>query len=196
VTGTMSKLLDMAGSVFGGVLGTAANVGDRVHSLAWEKAHDEAFQAAIREIQPDFIQCPCCSAWMCRKSCWSNKRGLCKACAPDLGVEMSAAQASRSVEEVWAHAAMAQKDQKLGKENWQETIRASCPQCEAPLAANAKFGPQCGTTLQASNTAGNAAPSSLPRRNSVSNAEPRRAESRRGGWSADSDQSLDSIPGP
>ena len=28
------------------------------------------------------------SAWVCRKSCWSTKRGLCKGCAPDLGVEM------------------------------------------------------------------------------------------------------------
>jgi membrane protease subunit (stomatin/prohibitin family) len=124
-------------------------VGDRVHSLAWEKAHDEAFQAAIREIQPDFIQCPRCSTWVCRKSCWSNKQGLCKECSPDLGVEMAAAQASRSVEEVWAHAAMAETDKKLGKENWRETIRASCPQCEAPLAANAKFCPECGTKLKA-----------------------------------------------
>ncbi|HRX20954.1 MAG TPA: zinc ribbon domain-containing protein, partial [Syntrophomonadaceae bacterium] len=97
---------------------------------------------------PDFIQCPRCSSWVCRKSCWNNNKGLCKQCAPDLGVEMSAAQASRSVEEVWAHASMAEEDKKLAAENWRETIRASCPQCEAPLAANAKFCPECGAQLK------------------------------------------------
>ncbi|HPF43586.1 MAG TPA: zinc ribbon domain-containing protein, partial [Syntrophomonadaceae bacterium] len=91
---------------------------------------------------------PRCSSWVCRKSCWNNNKGLCKQCAPDLGVEMSAAQASRSVEEVWAHASMAEEDKKLAAENWRETIRASCPQCEAPLAANAKFCPECGAQLK------------------------------------------------
>lgn len=60
---------------------------------------------------------------------------------------MSAAQASRSVEEVWAHAAMAEEDKKLAKGNWRETIRASCPECGAPLATNAKFCPECGAKL-------------------------------------------------
>lgn len=61
---------------------------------------------------------------------------------------MSAAQSSRSVEEVWAHAAMAEEDKHLGQENWRETIRASCPNCNAPLATNAKFCPECGTKLK------------------------------------------------
>jgi uncharacterized OB-fold protein len=62
---------------------------------------------------------------------------------------MSAAQASRSVEEVWAHAKMAEEDKKLAEGNWRETIRASCPECEAPLATNAKFCPNCGAKLKA-----------------------------------------------
>ncbi|HOQ08509.1 MAG TPA: zinc ribbon domain-containing protein [Syntrophomonadaceae bacterium] len=73
---------------------------------------------------------------------------MCKACAPDLGVEMAAAQASKSVEEVWAHAAMAEEDKKLATEYWRENIRASCPNCEAPLASNAKFCPECGAPLK------------------------------------------------
>ncbi len=105
-----------------------------MHDFAWEKAHDEAFKEAVAELKPDFIQCPRCSAWVCRRSCWNTKRGLCKECAPDLGVEMSAAQASRSVEEIWAHAAMAEEDKQLAKEDWRETIVATCPNCERPLA--------------------------------------------------------------
>ncbi len=146
--GTAASVLDTAGSLLGGIFGSAANVGERVRSAAWQKAHDEAFQQAMEKIRPNFIQCPRCSTWVCKKSCWNTKRGLCKECAPDLGVEMAAAQASRSVEEVWAHAAMAEEDKKLGKENWRETIVASCPNCHAPLATNAKFCPECGTKLK------------------------------------------------
>ena len=150
VSGGISQVLDAADSVFGGIFGKASDIGDRVHNVAWEKAHDAAFGAAVKELMPDFIQCPRCNTWVCREKCWNTKRGICKECAPDLGVEMSAAQASRSVEEVWAHAAMAEEDKKLAKENWRETIRATCPKCEAPLQTNAKFCPECGEALKAS----------------------------------------------
>jgi hypothetical protein len=146
--GTASSMLDAASSLFGGVFSSAADIGERARSAAWQKAHDDAFRAALNEIRPNFVQCPRCQTWVCRKSCWNTKRGLCKECAPDLGVEMSAAQASRSVEEVWSHAAMAEEDKKLSEENWRETIRATCPECEAPLATNAKFCPNCGAAVK------------------------------------------------
>lgn len=113
VTGTVAGVLDAAGGLFGGLFSRAADVGERVRSASWEKAHDDAFAAAVEELKPDFIQCPRCMSWVCRSGCWNTKKGLCKACAPDLGVEMAAAQASKSVEEVWAHAAMAEEDK-----NW------------------------------------------------------------------------------
>jgi ribosomal protein L32 len=149
VSGTVTGLLDTAGSIFGGLFNSAANVGESLRSATWEKAHDDAFAEACNELKPDFIQCPRCQSWVCRKGCWNNKKGLCKECAPDLGVEMAAAQASKSVEEVWAHAAMAEEDKKLGKDVWREGIRATCPQCEAPLANNAKFCPECGAKIKA-----------------------------------------------
>lgn len=148
-TGTITSVLDAVGSVFGGVFGTAADLGERARSATWQKARDDAFQDAVEELKPHFIQCPRCSSWVCRKSCWNQKKGLCKHCAPDLGVEMAAAQASRSVEEVWAHAAMSEEDKKLSQANWRENIRATCPGCEAPLATNARFCPECGTPLKA-----------------------------------------------
>lgn len=145
--GTVSSVMDTASSIFGGFFGTAANLSERVRSAGWQKAHDDALLQATREIRPTFVQCPRCQGWVCRKSCWNEKRGLCKDCAPDLGVEMSAAQASRSVEEIWAHAAMAEEDKKLSEGNWRTTIRASCPKCGKPLATNAKFCPECGEKL-------------------------------------------------
>jgi len=68
---------------------------------------------------------------------------------------MAAAQASKSIEEIWAHAAMAEEDKKLGTENWRAGIRASCPNCETPLQKNARFCPECGTNLQAKTTCAN-----------------------------------------
>ncbi len=147
--GTASTVLDTASGLFGGVFGSVAGVSERVRSATWERAHDEAFAEAMEELRPSFVQCPRCSTWVCRESCWNTKRGLCKDCAPDLGVEMSAAQASRSVEEVWAHAAMAEEDKHLDEKEWRETIHASCPNCEAPLAVNAKFCPECGAKIKA-----------------------------------------------
>lgn len=148
--GTVNTALDAASSLFGGVFGRAASLGDHARSATWEKAHDEAFVAAMEELKPDFTQCPRCSSWVCRKSCWNTDKGLCKQCAPDLGVEMAAAQASRTVQEVWAHSKVAEEDLAMLKEkSWRDGVRATCPACNVPLAANVKFCPGCGAKIQA-----------------------------------------------
>jgi len=146
--GLVSGALDTASSLFGGILGQAADLGERARSATWEKAHDDAFEKAMEELRPDFVQCPRCSSWVCRKACWNNKKGLCKECAPDLGVEMAAAQASRTVEEIWSKSKMAEEDRDMLKEkSWREGVRATCPQCNAPLQNNAKFCPECGAQI-------------------------------------------------
>jgi len=153
VIGTVSNVLGAAGNFFGGLLGQAADLGERARSATWEKAHDDAFAKAMEELKPDFTQCPRCSTWVCRKSCWNTGKGLCKGCAPDLGVEMAAAQASRTVEEVWAHAKVAEEDRAMLKEqSWREGVRATCPACQAPLAAKVKFCPDCGARIQDKST--------------------------------------------
>lgn len=145
--GNVSGALNAAGSLLGGIFNQAADLGERVRSAGWQKAKDEAYAAAAEELRGEFVQCPRCSSWVCRKSCWNTKRGLCKSCAPDLGVEMSAAQASHSVEEVWAHAAMSEEDKHLTIEDFGDTIRASCPQCNEPLPKKVKFCPNCGAKV-------------------------------------------------
>lgn len=146
-TGTVSQALDAVNSFAGGFFQRVSNLTSSVHSAAWEKSHDNAFIEAAKEVEKDFIQCPRCQSWVCKEKCWNNSKGLCKECAPDLGVEMSAAQASRSVEEVWAHAQMAEEDKNLSAENWKEVIRASCPSCGGALEKNSKFCPECGEKL-------------------------------------------------
>jgi len=146
---TVSGALDAANSLFGGIFGRAADMSERVRSAGWEKAHDEAFVRATKEVKDDFVQCPRCSTWVCRKNCWNTSKGLCKDCSPDLGVEMAAAQSSRTVEEIWAHSKMAEEDREMLKEeSWREGVRATCPNCNAPLAKNVKFCPECGTKIK------------------------------------------------
>lgn len=146
--GTLSTALDAASGLLGGIFGSASNVADRVKSAGWQQARDKAFENAAAEVKNDFKQCPRCQSWVCIVDCWNTNKGLCKQCAPDLGVEMAAAQASKSVEEVWAHAAMAEEDKKLGAENWREGKRANCPSCGKPLASvDAKFCAECGAAI-------------------------------------------------
>ena len=54
ITGKVSDALDSASSLFGGIFGTAANIGERVHNAAWEKAHDENFTRSSRRDQTLF----------------------------------------------------------------------------------------------------------------------------------------------
>lgn len=145
--GALSGVLNTAGNLLGGVLSSAANVTADVRSATWQKAHDDAFVKATEELSDKFIQCPKCNEWVCREQCWNVKKGLCKQCAPDMGVEMAAAQAQKSVEEIHAHAAMAEEDKKLGKDHWRAGVVASCPKCEKPLETNAQFCPSCGAKL-------------------------------------------------
>jgi membrane protease subunit (stomatin/prohibitin family) len=145
--GSVTNALDTASSLFGGILGRAADESNRVSSAAYQKAHDQAFEEAMAELKPAFVQCPRCSNWVCRKSCWNQKRGLCKDCSPDLAVEVSAAQSSAAVQEIWAAPAMSKEDEQFVKGDLNETVRASCPECGAALATNAKFCPECGAKL-------------------------------------------------
>jgi len=146
-TGMVSEALDVASGLLGGVFGTVADVGDRVHSAAWEQAHDKAFAEAVEQVRPNFRQCPRCSKWVCVEQCWNETRGLCKGCAPDLAVEMSAMQAGAAIEAAQEVAHTAASEQ-VTAQSFDETIRAVCPKCGAPVSGG-KFCAQCGAPLAA-----------------------------------------------
>ncbi len=113
-----------------------------------ERAREAALMDAINEIKPHFIQCPRCQAWVCRKSCWNQKRGLCKNCAPSLEVEVAAAQSAKTVQQAWEQAAVSEEDEKQIAASPKQTKVASCPECGAALGSTtAKFCPECGAKL-------------------------------------------------
>lgn len=146
--GTVSGALDAASSLFGGVLGQAAEMGERMRSATWQKARDDAFVQAAGQIKPSFIQCPRCSSWVCQKNCWNQARGLCKNCAPDLAVEISAQQSAQAMDKIHTEIGADSDDSAVIGSVGSAKVKASCPSCNAPLAANAKFCPECGYKLQ------------------------------------------------
>lgn len=145
-TGVMSEALDVASGLLGGVFGKAASVGDRIHSAAWEKAHDKAFTEAVAEVKPSFIQCSRCTQWVCRESCWNSERGLCKGCAPDVAAEYAAAQVETEIEQ--GREVIRETQYVTDKEQFKTAIRAACPACGAAVSGG-KFCPECGAPLKA-----------------------------------------------
>jgi hypothetical protein len=146
-TGLLTEALDTAGGFLGGILGRAADVSERVHSAAWEKAHDAAFTKAVEEAKPHFRQCSRCTKWVCLELCWNEARGLCKECAPDLAVEMSAMQADAAVEAAREKVQVAESEQ-VAEKDFEQVIRATCPQCGNPVSGG-RFCANCGAALAA-----------------------------------------------
>lgn len=130
--GSVTGLLDSANSIFGGIFGKAAEVGNQLRDAKYERAKEEAMQEAVKEIMPDFIQCKRCMIWVCRKQCYNTTKGLCKNCAPDLGVEIAAAQSAKAVEAVWENATPAEEE-KVSSKDFKNIAKATCPNCGVAL---------------------------------------------------------------
>ncbi|HLF26806.1 MAG TPA: zinc ribbon domain-containing protein [Anaerolineae bacterium] len=138
-TGLASQALDAAANLFGGIFGSAAQIGDRAHSAAWEKQHDEAFERAIEAMKPHFRQCRRCSKWV-DDTCWNAERGLCLDCAPDLESEYSAAQVGAAIEDAREKARTVDY---VSADKFKQTIAGTCPHCGARLTGG-KFCGECG----------------------------------------------------
>jgi len=146
-TGLVTEALDVASGLFGGVLGSAADVSERVHSAAWEQAHDKAFAAAVEEIKPNFIQCRRCTQWVCREMCWNAERGLCKECAPEVEAAYAAAQVEATIEQGREAIRETEYVSAEDKERLKEAVMAACPKCGAEVSGG-KFCPECGAPLK------------------------------------------------
>ncbi|MBZ5565706.1 MAG: zinc ribbon domain-containing protein [Acidobacteriia bacterium] len=143
-TGMAVSALRTAGSLLGGVFGSAASSSYEIERAVQGPGHDKAFRAAVEEAKPNFRQCPKCSRWVCQTACWNPKRGLCYECAPNVETELAAAQAQATVEQI---------QQKVREQDLTTDIdltseaAALCPSCGA-RTAGAKFCPECGKPLR------------------------------------------------
>jgi len=109
-------------------------------SPQWHKEHEEAFERAQNEAKGYFHRCPKCTKWVC-ESDWNEQEGLCVKDAPRVSVEVAAAKAKATEEQIWEKAAATQLF--TGEIESKQTI---CPQCGKP-AGEGKFCTNCGAPL-------------------------------------------------
>jgi RNA polymerase subunit RPABC4/transcription elongation factor Spt4 len=143
VIGTAGSLLRAAGSIFGGVLGSAGHGAYEIQQAVGGKAHDTALETAVEEAKPNFTQCVRCGQWVCNEVCWNDERGLCTGCAPKTEVEIAAAQSEAQIEQI--REKVRAKDQTKDL-NLDRKAVARCPKCKAQTTGG-KFCPECGATL-------------------------------------------------
>ncbi|MBR2742814.1 MAG: zinc ribbon domain-containing protein [Clostridia bacterium] len=109
-------------------------------SPEWRKEHERAFDAAQREVRPNFKKCPSCNTWVCA-DCWNDEEGLCVECAPREASYVAQARnraMRRNIDEAADTATVWQ-----GKLEKRTTV---CPKCGKP-AGEGKFCNNCGAPL-------------------------------------------------
>jgi uncharacterized OB-fold protein len=143
--GMAASAAQVAGSLFGGLFGRAADSAYEIQRAIGGPAHDAALREATEEIRPLFSQCTRCGQYVCEPVCFNKRAGLCESCAPDMEEEIAAAQ---------AEAAKLQAFEKAQSVDWMKgrdlgrVTGAVCGSCGAKTG-NAKFCPECGTpTMQ------------------------------------------------
>jgi hypothetical protein len=142
--GMAASAAQVAGSLFGGLFGKAADTAYEIQRAVGGPAHDAALREAVAEIRPMFKQCTRCGQWVCGPVCFNQKAQLCETCAPDTDEEIAAAQAAAAREQAF---------EKAREVNWMKgrdlsevkgARGATCGACGAKVGS-AKFCPECGT---------------------------------------------------
>jgi hypothetical protein len=139
--GMAASAAQVAGSLFGGLFGRAADSAYELQRAVGGPAHDAALREATEEIRPLFRQCTRCGQYVCEPVCFNKTAGLCESCAPDMDEEIAAAQ---------AEAAKVQAFEKAQSVDWMKgrdlgrVTGVVCDSCGAKVG-NAKFCPECGT---------------------------------------------------
>jgi hypothetical protein len=139
--GMAASAAQVAGNLFGGLFGRAADTAYEIQRAIGGPAHDAALREAVAEIKPLFKQCTRCGRWVCEPICFNKKAQLCEWCAPDLDEEIASAQAEAAKEQVFEKA----RTVDWTRDRSVETVTgAVCRSCGAKTGG-AKFCPECGT---------------------------------------------------
>jgi len=145
--GIAASALRTAGGLFGGLLGQAGANAYEIERMVQGPGYDKAFREAVEEAKPNFRQCPKCTHWVYKTSCWNDKRSLCFDCAPDIETELASAQVQTQVEQMKDK--VRQQDLTKDLDLTSEAV-ALCPACGA-RTQGAKFCPECGKSLRPKN---------------------------------------------
>lgn len=145
--GLASSAVRAIGGVLGGFLGSVGSSTYEIERAVQGPGHDRAMRQAVEETKPNFRQCPRCSHWVCKTTCWNEKRMLCYDCAPDVEAELASAQVQTTIEQMKDKL----REQDLTSNmNLTAEAAALCPSCGA-RTQGAKFCPECGKSLRPKN---------------------------------------------
>jgi hypothetical protein len=86
--GAAGGLLEVAGSLFGGILGSAGNSAYSIQRAIGGPAHDRALQQAVTEVKQKFRRCQLCGKWVCADVCWNERASQCVGCTPKYDQEV------------------------------------------------------------------------------------------------------------
>jgi hypothetical protein len=86
--GAAGGLLQAAGSIFGGLLGSAGNSAYDIQRTIGGPAHDRALQNAVTEVKQKFRRCQRCGKWVCAEICWNEMAAQCTGCTPKYEQEL------------------------------------------------------------------------------------------------------------
>lgn len=130
--GTISTIAETVGEFLGGVVDKVASLGENVRDTAWEREHDKAFVAVVKQLKKnDFMLCPGCGEWVCRANCWDKDDKKCKSCSvTEDGVE--------DIDE--------SPDEQDGAKDGDDVI--ICSNCAAEFEPTDKFCSECGAELE------------------------------------------------
>ncbi|HTD29142.1 MAG TPA: zinc ribbon domain-containing protein [Xanthomonadaceae bacterium] len=140
--GTAASLLHAAGSVFGGILGSAGNSAYEIQRTIGGTGHDAALRKAVAEGKEHFKQCTRCGKWVCPEVCWNASAGLCDGCAPKEQEELAAQKAQAEAEQIATHARA--QDYTAGLD-FSKGGMVACSKCGAQMSAGTRFCAECGT---------------------------------------------------
>jgi len=149
--GMAASAAQVAGNLFGGIFGKAADTAYEIQRAVGGPAHDAALREAVTEIRPMFKQCTRCGRYVCEPICFNKRSQLCEGCAPDMDEEIASAQAEAARQQAFEKAREVDwmKGRDLG-----EVKGVACTACGAKVG-NAKFCPECGTPTSAKRRCGN-----------------------------------------
>jgi len=148
--GMAASAAQVAGNLFGGIFGKAADTAYEIQRAVGGPAHDAALREAVTEIRPMFKQCTRCGRYVCEPICFNKRSQLCEGCAPDMDEEIASAQAEAARQQAFEKAREVDwmKGRDLG-----EVKGVACTACGAKVG-NAKFCPECGTPTSAKRRCG------------------------------------------
>ena len=141
VAGTAAGFLQAAGSLFGGVFGSAGSSAYEIQRAIGGKGHDEALRKAVAAGKQFFHQCSRCGRWVCPDVCWNPRAGQCEECAPDEQEELAAHKAQATREQI---AEKARQQDYTGDLDFGKNTMVVCGGCGARIAASVKFCGECG----------------------------------------------------